>query len=198
VFNRIPGDAKQFRKICRAMLPPDGERFKKKNKNKEAIKVLSQIHGYMDQHEARYGYLINNEELVCFRRRGTGWGQLDISEAIRHDVEADSSANILNSKYILLWLHMTVANDDSPKVGWRLRSFGSEPKSTLPTEAPSSSTPVAEVAQAPVVKETELVVDLLTSLRRPTKGVSKPLPGASAAWKEKAAQLVTRLIAEYA
>jgi hypothetical protein len=101
VFNRIPGDAKQFRKICREMLPPDGKRYKPSQLNKEAHKVLNQIHGYMDRHEARYGYIITNEELICFRRTAAGWGQLEVSQAIRHDVEADGKTGVLNSKYVL-------------------------------------------------------------------------------------------------
>jgi len=125
VDNRVPGDAKQFRAIRRSMLPPDGKDFKEKNRNLKAVKVLSQIHGYMDRHEARYGYIINNEELVFLRRRDTGWGQLDISPAIRHDVEADAEKAIMNSKYALFYFLHTVANDDSPS-GWRLQSFGTE------------------------------------------------------------------------
>src|SRR5579859_7911138 len=90
VFNRIPGDAKQQRKIRRDHFPPNGKLYKPKRRNLEAEKVLSQIHGYMDSHEARYGYIVTNEELICFRRRAGKWGQLDISKAIPHNVEANS------------------------------------------------------------------------------------------------------------
>lgn len=127
VFNRIPGDAKQFRHINRNMLPPDGSKYDPERSNAEAQKVLNQIHGYMDQREARYGYIVTNEELICFRRRDCGWGQLEVSEAIRHDVEADGETGVLNSKYALFYLHWKVANDDDPENGWRLRSFGKEP-----------------------------------------------------------------------
>lgn len=137
VDNRVPGDAKQFRAIRRSMLPPDGKDFNKKNRNLKAIKVLSQIHGYMDRHEARYGYILNNEELVFLRRRDTGWGQLDISPAIRHDVEADAENGILNSKYALFYFLHQVANDDSPS-GWRLQSFGTETQDEAPRQRVSS------------------------------------------------------------
>jgi len=134
--NRIPGDAKVFQKISREMLPPNGKKFKPGKKNIEALKVLSQIHGYMDQHEARYGYIVNNEELVFFRRRDDGWGQLDISPAIRHDVDADASTGVLNSKYVLFYFHWKVARDTDSKVGWRLRSFGKDPNLPAVTVSP--------------------------------------------------------------
>ena len=150
VFNRIPGDAKQFRKMSRAMLPPNGSKYRPTNVNREARKVLSQIHGYMDQHEARYGYIVNNEELIFFRRRDTGWGQLDISEAIRHDVEADAATGVLNSKYVLFYFHWKIARDDSDN-GWRLGSFGKSPATTTTgngtvlTRHPNSAKKTAQV-----------------------------------------------------
>jgi hypothetical protein len=137
VFNRIPGDVKQFRKISRDMLPPDGRRYNADEPNREAQKVLNQVHGYMDQHEARYGYIVSNEELVCFRRTAAGWGQLEVSQAIRHDVEADSKTGVLNSKYVLFYLHWKLANDDGPKTGWRLCSFGKKP-------APGDTTAISD------------------------------------------------------
>jgi hypothetical protein len=95
------------------MLPPQGKRYDP-NKQKEATKVLSQIHGYMDSHESRYGYVFNNEELIFFRRRHHGWGQLDISPPIRHDIDADLSNGIVNSMWILFYFHFKVAQDDDP------------------------------------------------------------------------------------
>lgn len=139
IFNRIPGDAKLFRKIRRNMLPPDGEKYEQGVYHKEAQRVLSQIHGYMDRHEARYGYIVNNEELIFVRRRDTGWGQIDISPAIPHprepDPEADSDdEDTITSLYVLYYFHWKVALDDSPS-GWRLRSFGRE---ATPTPEPSA------------------------------------------------------------
>jgi len=47
VHNRIPGDAKLFRKIRRSMLPPNGlEYLQDKRAGTEAQKVISQIHQY--------------------------------------------------------------------------------------------------------------------------------------------------------
>jgi hypothetical protein len=115
--NRIPGDAKLFRKINRSMLPPDGEFFRESYQ--EAKHVLSQIHDYMDRHGARYGYIVTDEELIFFRRRGTGWGHLDISSPIRHDVEGNLDEGIWNSKAVLLYFHFIVANDEEQ---WHLPS----------------------------------------------------------------------------
>jgi hypothetical protein len=120
-FNKIPGDAKLQRKICRAMLPPNGAKFNPKRKNVEARKVLSQIHAYMDQREARYGYIVTDEELIFLRRRGTGWGHIDITDAIRHDVEPNRDTNTLNSSYVLFYFHWKIANDETSD-GWRLQS----------------------------------------------------------------------------
>jgi len=120
VHNRIPGDAKLFRKIRRSMLPPNGlEYLQDKRAGTEAQKVISQIHQYMDMHGARYGYLVNDQELVFFRRRGTGWGHMDISDAIRHDVTADLERGVFNSKYVLFYYHYIIANDDAQ---WQLES----------------------------------------------------------------------------
>lgn len=123
IFNRIPGDAKISRKFCHEMLPPDGKRYQRNLKNAEVQKVLNQIHFYMDMHEARYGYVITDQELICFRRRDEGWGELDVGPPIRHYVDVDRKTNSLNSKYVLFHLHHVIANDRSQ---WHLRSFGRE------------------------------------------------------------------------
>ena len=119
VDNRIPGDAKLFRKIRRSMFPPDGPEFDAGNVT-EIMKVLRQLHDYMDRHEARYGYLVNDEELIFFRRRGTGWGHMDISPALRHDVDGiDPTCKTLTSKLVLFYFHVIIANDQSK---WKLES----------------------------------------------------------------------------
>lgn len=166
LMNRIPGDAKLFRKIRRDWLPPDGTAFKAGKYEKEARKVLSQIHHYMDSHEARYGYIVNNEELIFFRRRDTGWGQLDISPAIRHDVEPNKATGVLNSKYVLFYFHWKVANDDTPR-GWRLRSFGRDPDLiTADLPNPAAKRPqLLESAKAARGEKTETAVkELVPSL----------------------------------
>jgi len=132
LHNRIPGDAKLYRKLRREMLPPDGKLYRSALKNVEALKALSQIHGYMDQHEARYGYIVTDQELICFRRSSTGWGHLEIGPAIRHDVKPNRETGVLNSKYVLFYLHWKIANDDCPNTGWRLRSFGKMPSVPRP------------------------------------------------------------------
>lgn len=120
VENRIPGDAKLFRKIRRQMLPPNGSEYLNSiSVQREAQKVVNQIYDYMDQHGARYGYVVNDQELIFFRRRSTGWGHMDISPAIKHDLEADLECGILNSKYVLFYYHYVIANEKSQ---WQLAS----------------------------------------------------------------------------
>jgi hypothetical protein len=122
VYNRIPGDAKLFRKIRRSMLPPNGSEYNQRGGPaiKEAQKVINQIHDYMDFSESRYGYVVNDEELIFFRRRGTGWGHIDVSPAIRHDVDGrDPNCRIPTTKLVLFYFHMVIGNDESK---WRLKS----------------------------------------------------------------------------
>ena len=179
--NRIPGDAKVFTKICREMLPPNGKSFKDGKKNLEALKVLSQIHGYMDQHDARYGYIVNNEELVFFRRRDDGWGQLDISPAIRHDVDADVATGVLNSKYVLFYFHWKVARDNDPKVGWKLRSFGKD--QNLPYNSVAQSLASASPKIGPYIA-TETIA---------AQSVHRLLPNISLSLRQRLTLLFTRL-----
>lgn len=182
IENRIPGDAKLYRKIRRDWLPPDGTQYLAGNYKDEAMKVLSQIHGYMDAREARYGYIVNNEELIFLRRRDTGWGQLDISPAIPHEAEATKATGALNSKYVLFYFHWKFANDDTAE-GWRLRSFGKEPDlitSDLPN--PAAKRPeLLKSAKATRGEKTktavqEFVPSLLVRLADETDGLVASLP----------------------
>jgi hypothetical protein len=77
----------------------------------------------MDMHESRYGYVVNDQELIFFRRRPGKWGQIDIGPAIRHDVKPNRATGAMNSLYVLFYFHWKVANDDGPE-GWRLESYG--------------------------------------------------------------------------
>jgi hypothetical protein len=120
--NRIPSDAKLFRKIRHAMFPPNGVEYDPFGKAIEAQKVINQIYNHLDQHEARHGYLVNDEikELIFFRRRGSGWGHLDIGPLIKHDIDAIGQAGkISTTKLVLFYFHLIVANDESQ---WKLRS----------------------------------------------------------------------------
>ena len=145
VENRIPGDAKLFRKIRRSMLPPNGfEYLNDRAAYPEAQKVINQIHGYMDMHGSRYGYVVNDQELIFFRRRGTGWGHMDISDAIRHDVKADLEKGVLNSKYVLIYYHYVLANDESQ---WRLDScFPKIERRVGPTRTARKGAPSGKVS----------------------------------------------------
>ena len=110
VANRIPGDAKLYTKIRRSMLPPDSDEFSS-DIEAEVVKILGQIHDYMDRHEARYGYLVNDEELIFFKRRGTGWGHMNISPAIRHDMDGINDLTISTTKLVLFYFHLVIATD---------------------------------------------------------------------------------------
>jgi hypothetical protein len=99
-------------------IPPDGELYIQGIGFAEATKVLSQIHSYMDRSDARYGYIVTDEELIFFRRRGTGWGQLDVSPPIPHK---GTDKDPLNSLYVMFYMHWKYARDDE---AWRLRAFG--------------------------------------------------------------------------
>jgi len=119
IENRVPGDAKLFRKIRRSMFPPDGAEYNK-TRTREVEKVLTQIHDYMDRHEARYGYIVNDEELIFFRRRGTGWGHMDISEGIRHDTNGiGPECKISTTKLVLFYFHLVIAPHEK---NWKLPS----------------------------------------------------------------------------
>lgn len=120
IDNRIPGDAKIYRKMRHSMLPPNGEEYlRDPGAGNEAMKVLKQIYNYMDQHEARYGYIVNNEEIVFFRRQPYFWGHMSISPPIKHKVKADLDNGILNSKYVLFYFLHVIATDENK---WRLPS----------------------------------------------------------------------------
>jgi hypothetical protein len=145
VHNRIPGDAKLHGKINHSMLPPYGKRYSPKRKNLAAKMVLTQIHGYMDSYAARYGYIITEKELICFRRREGRFGQLDVSSPIKHAIDASEERNTLNSKYVLFHLHHVVSMDSDPSKGWHLRAYGKmEAERRAKIAGASFSTPPAQ------------------------------------------------------
>jgi len=117
-FNRIPGECKMSGKFGSRFIPPDGDLYLQRTGLTEARKVLSQIHCYMDRSEARYGYIVTDEELIFLGRRGTGWGQIDVSRPIPHD---GTDQDPLNSPYVMFYMHWKYASDHE---SWRLRSFG--------------------------------------------------------------------------
>jgi hypothetical protein len=103
----------------------NGKHYNEETKNGEAHKVMNQIHGYMDQHESRYGY----------------------------KVEPDRKKGILNSIYVLFFLHWKLANDTSEESGWRLRSFGKED----PPSATSAASIAPLMRTAAVAKRVNLI-----------------------------------------
>lgn len=64
------------------------------NLSKAAEKTIRQIHKHMEQHNTRYGYIVNNEELILLQRQGTGSGHLDVSQVRRKDIDDDDHARI--------------------------------------------------------------------------------------------------------
>jgi hypothetical protein len=106
-LNRMPGELRTFAAVNYAKLTRFGDDERKPP-------FLHTIHDLIDQSNARYGYLVNPKELVFFRR--TAWHHLEISPAIRHDVEVDVENGIWNSKIVLFYFHWIVANDES---SWR-------------------------------------------------------------------------------
>ena len=100
VDNHIPDDVKLHRKIRRTILPSDEEKYE--NSDEETMKIVRQIHDYMERHDARYGYLASDEGLIFLERRETGWGHLDISQAVRHDIDGRARhAGISTASYDL-------------------------------------------------------------------------------------------------
>lgn len=177
--NRIPGDAKLFRKIRRTMLPPDGYEYTGGDSAVviQAQRVITQIHDYMDRHGSRYGYVVNDEELIFFRRRGTGWGHIDVGPAIRHDVTADPEAGIFNSKWVLFYFHWIVAND---RRQWHLPSclpMVKQRRSSrkLPLDTTSKSIHVEmQIVIAEVEEDTSTMRKVIPGLKRQRDGILKP------------------------
>lgn len=117
VVNRIPGDLRSFRAVRHSMLSPNGE-----DRNSEtdmiAQRCFRQIHDFMNQLGVRYSYIVNKKEIIMLRR--IGWRRLEISEAIRHNVQFDMDRGIWNSKIVLFYFHWIVANDDAL---WRFKTY---------------------------------------------------------------------------
>jgi len=173
IDNRVPGDVKCEWKIRREMLPPYPKSLTPKLLgiwSKEAEKVLSQIHYYMDKHEARYGYIVTNKTCIFFRRRGTGWGHIDISPAIPHDREGNGEQGIFNSKMVLFYLHRVVANDEKHwklESGWSTIRKRSSPR--LNTQSKSRSLAVAPKA----ITTTTVHVDVSVQSKSGSNGLDK-------------------------
>ena len=75
----------------------------------EVVKVLNQLHDYMDMHHNRYGYVITETEAIMFRRRGAYgdegvWSRLEYSDGI----PISAGEGELNAMMILWYFHVNV------------------------------------------------------------------------------------------
>jgi len=177
VDNRIPGDVKCEWKIRREMMPPYPESLGEEEEAnilntwmKEAEKVISQIHYYMDKHETRYGYIVTNKTCIFLRRRGTGWGHIDISPAIPHDRDGNAEQGIFNSKMVLFYLHRVIANDEKH---WKLPSLWStiQKRGSKRLSTPSKSRSLSVSPKG--ITKTTVRIDLSVQSKSGANGVEK-------------------------
>jgi hypothetical protein len=113
----IVGDFKMATKFKHSMLLSSMGK-----EDKEAQKVVNQIHDYMDMSNNRYGYIITQNELIMFRRRdvpaGSGrWGQVDFSQSI----PVSTKKGKINAMIVLWYFHVKYAVMDLDG-GWELES----------------------------------------------------------------------------
>jgi len=79
--------------------------------------VINQVYDYMDMHHNRYGYVMNEAELIMFRRReDKGRMLLDVSGPIQIHKEPET----LNATMVLWYFHVKYAALN--KTGWYMSS----------------------------------------------------------------------------
>lgn len=106
--NRAPGDLKMSWKWGSSMRYTRARPVKREYKQ-----VLAQVNYYMRQHNARYGYILTNAELVAVKRLG-GNGRLALSAAIPWTSGGAGQMSVL----LALWfLGMLAAEDDNWALG---------------------------------------------------------------------------------
>jgi len=86
--------------------------------NEQLQMVMNQLHDYMDMHHCRFGYIINEIELIMFRRREGEWGLVDFSQPIPRN----GAENELNALMVLWYFHVKyAAMNEEP--GYKLDSY---------------------------------------------------------------------------
>ncbi|PWY80833.1 hypothetical protein BO94DRAFT_548130 [Aspergillus sclerotioniger CBS 115572] len=102
--NRLPGEIKPSYTWSTALniLGP-GRKF-------EFKQVLSQLNWYMKQHQAKYGFLLTDRELVAVKRLD-GQGKLELSGSIPWDIHGSEDQPRLTVLLALWYLGMLAAND---------------------------------------------------------------------------------------
>ncbi|KKZ64679.1 hypothetical protein EMCG_01367 [[Emmonsia] crescens] len=106
--NRAPGDVKPSWKWSNALR--HGTPYQKQ----EFKQVLSQANHYMEQHQARYGFVLTNDELIAIRRQNVELS-LPIPWATRGTVQQPRLTVLLGLWYI----GMLAAQDQGPE-SWQL------------------------------------------------------------------------------
>jgi hypothetical protein len=120
----IVGDFKMFEKFNHSMLTKTATTPKTTSRlvSKALRRPLDQIHDYMDMHHDRYGYIINHNELIMFRRKDlppNTWGHLEFSpEPIPLSTDEPGK---LNAMMVLWYFHVKYAVMELGG-GWRLES----------------------------------------------------------------------------
>ncbi|PGG95049.1 hypothetical protein AJ79_10298 [Helicocarpus griseus UAMH5409] len=107
-WNRAPGEVKPSWKWTsnrrNGPLPVDRREFRQ---------ALSQLNFYMKQHQARYGYIINNLELVPVRRRDNG-GNLELAQPIPWNARGTAGNEQLTVMLALWYIGMLSAENNGP------------------------------------------------------------------------------------
>jgi hypothetical protein len=86
--------------------------------NEQLQNVMNQLHDYMDMHYCRFGYILNETELIMLRRREGGWGLVEFS----HSIPRNAGDNELNAMMVLWYFHVKyAAMNEEP--GYQLDSF---------------------------------------------------------------------------
>ena len=104
--NLAPGEVKVSFKFRYDFLnaveeyPKAGIMVSSNKKVTEAEKVFTQIYQYMNDRDALVGYIITDQELIPIRRRGDGYGSIDISSPI----PISSDEGKINAKLALWYL----------------------------------------------------------------------------------------------
>jgi hypothetical protein len=109
--NRVPGDIKPSWKWSSSFRFQD-------NTVDEFKQALSQVNFYMQQHHARYGYILTDRELVAIRRRDRA-GNLDLSLRIPWSRQGTAQQPTLTVLLALWYLGMLAATNGG-LTGWYL------------------------------------------------------------------------------
>lgn len=104
-WNRAPGDVKTSWKWNTDLAAHPMPSYRK-----EFRQVLSQLNWYMGQHQARYGFILTDRELVVVRRLDAN-GYLELAPSIPFSRGGDASQPELTVLLALWYLGMLAAND---------------------------------------------------------------------------------------